>query len=224
MSANSLFPLIRRFSRPVTGVLVRFPVSANQVTAMSFLVGLAAAWAAAQGTWGASLASGFLLFVAYVLDHCDGEIAQFKNQCSPFGMHFDSFVDWIVHAAFFWGLGVGVTVVTGKAYWNWLGLAAAAGATINYFIGFFHGIRDVTSASDDPDQTWRRAPDNAQKPQTTGEWILFVFRELTRADFCFIVLALAAFDVLWVLLPAGAVGAQVYWMTALIKQAREFHV
>jgi hypothetical protein len=26
------------------------------------------------------------------------------------------------------------------------------------------------------------------------------------------------------LLPAGAVGAQVYWMTALLKRAREFHV
>jgi hypothetical protein len=91
MSAShaSIFPLIRFFSRPVTGALMRLPVSANQATAASLVLGLGAAWAAAEAT-----------------------------------------------------------------------------------------------------QAW----------------------------------ALAAFDVLWVLLPAGAIGAQVYWLTALVKRAREFHV
>ena len=180
MSANhaSIFPLIRFFSRPVTGVLMRLPVSANQVTSVSLVLGLGAAWAATEATQARALAAGLLMFGAYVLDNCDGEIARLKNQCSRFGMYFDSFVDWAVHTAFFWGLGVGV--------------GAAA--------------------------------EHARRPETPGEWILFAFRELARADFCFIVLALAVFDALWVLLPAGAIGAQVYWMIALLKRAREFHV
>lgn len=226
MSANhiSIFPLIRLFSRPVTGLLARLPVSANQVTAASLVLGLGAAWAAAEATQARAIAAGLLMTGAYVLDNCDGEIARLKNQCSRFGMYFDSFVDWLVHTAFFWALGVGVAAATGEAFWNWLGLAAAAGGTLNYGLSFVLGVRDRTTASEAPDPTGRAAAEHARRPETPWEWVLFAFRELTRADFCFIVLALAVFDVLWILLPAGAVGAQVYWMTALVKRAREFHV
>ena len=206
---GSIFPLIRHFSPPVTRVLMRLPVSANQVTAASLVLGLGAAWAAATHGW--AVVSGLLMVGAYVLDNCDGEIARLKNQCSRFGMHFDSFVDWIVHTAFFWGLGVGTAAATGEAFWNWLGLAAAAGGTLNYGLGYVLGAGPTTAES-------------ARPPVTASEWILFAFRELTRADFCFIVLALGLVDALWVLVPAGAIGAQVYWMTALIRRAREFHV
>ncbi len=209
--AASIFPLIRLISRPTTRVLARFPVSANQVTAASLVLGLVSAWAAAQGNWESEVAAGVLMVVTYVLDNCDGEIARLKNQCSRFGMHFDSFVDWAVHTAFFWGLGIGVTAASGDAFWYWLGLAAAAGGTINYGLGYAIGAGPTTAES-------------ARPPVTLGEWVLFAFRELTRADFCFIVLGCALFDVLWVLLPMGAIGAQVYWMTALIKRSREFHV
>ena len=34
--------------------------------------------------------------MTYVLDNCDGEIARLKDQCSTFGMWFDTLVDWIV--------------------------------------------------------------------------------------------------------------------------------
>ena len=226
MSANhaSIFPLIRFFSRPVTGVLMRLPVSANQVTSVSLVLGLGAAWAATEATQARALAAGLLMFGAYVLDNCDGEIARLKNQCSRFGMYFDSFVDWAVHTAFFWGLGVGVAAATGEAFWNWLGLAAAAGGTLNYGLSFILAARDRATAGAPPDPTGRVAAEHARRPETPGEWILFAFRELARADFCFIVLALAVFDALWVLLPAGAIGAQVYWMIALVKRAREFHV
>ncbi len=36
--------------------------------------------------------------------------------------------------------------------------------------------------------------------------------------------ALAALDLIWVLLPLGAVGAQVYWVTRFIRGAGEYHV
>jgi nitrate reductase NapE component len=44
-----------------------------------------------------------------------------------------------------------------------------------------------------------------------------------RNDFCFIVLALALADVLWILLPTGAIGAQVYWMLQFVKGFRRHH-
>ena len=61
-------------------------------------------------------------------------------------------------------------------------------------------------------------PDSIDSPQPLAgvrDWFLYVFRELCRADFCFLLLLLAAFDIAWVLLPAAAIGAQVYWLTGL---------
>jgi 1L-myo-inositol 1-phosphate cytidylyltransferase / CDP-L-myo-inositol myo-inositolphosphotransferase len=215
---TTILPLIRFFSRPATAVLAKLPISPNQITAASLVLGLGAAGAAMQATQPWAIAAGLLMTGAYVLDNCDGEIARLKNQGSRFGMYFDTFVDWAVHTAFFWALGVGMAAATQEAFWNWLGMAAAVGGTINYGLGF------ILAAPDPETDGAPVGTEDRQRPQTPGEWILFAFRELTRADFCFIVLAFALFDALWVLLPTGAIGAQVYWLTATIKRAREFHV
>ena len=61
-------------------------------------------------------------------------------------------------------------------------------------------------------------------PATPLLWVIYFLRELSRADFCFLVLFLALFGGLWVLLPAGAIGAQIYWMTQFVRGARQFHV
>ena len=216
-----LFPIIRHLSDRVTPVFVRLPVSANQITAISLLFGLGCAWCLLQGGWGFAVAGAVLLIVDYVLDNCDGEIARIKNQCSDFGMHFDSFVDWIVHAAFFAALGIGVGRTTGEDLWVWLGWIAAAGSTVNYLVGF---VIKFMAAARNETVAAQAAPEDADRPANWKEWLLFAFRELARADFCFLVLVLALFDVTWVLLPAGAVGAQVYWATQFLRRASEFHV
>ena len=215
-SPERMFPLIRRISARVTPVLAATPISANQITAASLLFGLACNWAMMQGgqTW--TVIGAVLLFVSYVLDNCDGEIARLKDQCSEFGDRFDTFVDWVVHAGFFAALGIGANAGSGEAVWLWLGLIAAAGATLNYFIGLF--IESRRGGAEAADET----PD--KEPETRWEWVVFFFRELSRADFCFIVLALAALDLTWVLLPLGAVGAQAYWVTRFIHGAGEYHV
>ncbi len=215
-SPERVFPLIRRISARVTPVLAATPISANQVTVASLLFGLACNWAMMQGGWTWTASGAALLFVSYVLDNCDGEIARLKDQCTEFGDRFDTFVDWVVHAGFFAALGIGANAGSGEVLWLWLGWIAAAGATLNYFIGLLIDAR--RGGAEIADET----PD--KEPETKGEWIIFIFRELSRADFCFIVLALAALDLTWVLLPLGAVGAQVYWATQLIRGAGEYHV
>jgi len=217
MGERPLFPLVRFLSAPVTRLLAKTPVSANQVTGLSLVVGIAAAWYVRLGDhrW---LVVGALLFVGcYILDNCDGEIARLKNQCSSFGMHFDTAVDWIVHSLFFAALGIGHATLTGEEFWKWMGWIAAAGGTINYVLGLIFGVLDNQGTDNDEQQQ----PESG--PEGVLQWFIFIFRELTRADFCFLVLALAAFDVLWVLLPAGAIGAQVYWLLLCVKSARKFH-
>ena len=215
-------PLVRHLAAWVTPWLARTPVSANQVTFLSMVLGLGCAGAMARGEWAWTLGGAFLLLFAYVLDNCDGEIARIKDQCSEFGGRFDTFVDWVIHTAFFAGLGVGVSRQSGEDLWLWLGLIGAAGGTINYILGFLLEARDRARTTNQPAASG--TAESHRDPETPLEWGVFVFRELTRADFWLIVLALSIFDFTWVLLPAGAIGAQVYWATQCIDGAREFHI
>ncbi len=208
------FPLIRHASRRVTPYLARLPVTANQITVVALLVGLAAAWAVSIPDPAWIFAGAVVFSLSYLLDHCDGEVARLKNQASAFGAQLDSFADWILHAAFFAGLGYGHTLRTDQGIWLWLGLAAAAGSTINYFL---------TLRPAGPDGLVN-APDESAAPSGIVEWVVFGFRELARADFWLIVLVLALFDVLWALLPAAAIGAQVYWIMQFHSRARSYRV
>ena len=137
----SMCPLIRRISGHVTPVLARLHVSANQITAVSLLTGLASGWCMMQGdrTW--AIVGGLFIVFSYVLDNCDGEIARLKNQTSRLGMHFDNFVDTAVHPFFFAALRVGIRKTTGQDVWLWLGSIAAAACAINYPAGFIIDAR-----------------------------------------------------------------------------------
>lgn len=212
-----VFPLIRHLSMLATPALARMPVTANQITAASLATGLAACWCLLQGSGGWTVAAGVLFVVTYVLDNCDGEIARLKDQCSTFGMWFDTFVDWIIHTAFFIALGIGAAKGFGHDAWLWLGWIAAAGGTFNFALGIILDARDK-AASEDEDKA-----KTTRQPEGLSDWAVYVFRELTRADFCFIVLALALFDLTWLLLPAGAIGSQVYWIAQFARGARDFH-
>ena len=216
-----LFPLIRLLSRRVSPLLIRLPVSANQVTLVSLVAGLAACWFFFQGGWENGMTGALIFVFSYVLDNVDGEVARAKNQASAFGRNLDTFADWVVNAAFFAALGWGVSATTGQAFWFWLGSVGAAGATINYFLGLYLDRREASVPDGTPDDA-----EGAERPQPEGwlQWSSFVLRELSRADFCFIVLALALADVLWILLPTAALGAHAYWMAQFVRGARSFRV
>ncbi len=207
---RTLFPLIRHLSRPVTLLLLRTPLTANQVTFLSMLFGLASAYYFSIGEYGAGILGSVYLFFNYLLDHCDGEIARARNQSSRFGHEFDTFVEWIVHTALFAGMGHGVLVQTGQIIWLWFGLAAAAGGTINYALPRYWKWRD-RGRGIEPDSPAPELEPAAQK-RSLKSVLIGAFRELARADFWLIVLVLALGDWMRYLLPLAAVGAQVYWI------------
>ncbi|PPR75870.1 MAG: hypothetical protein CFH05_00507 [Alphaproteobacteria bacterium MarineAlpha3_Bin4] len=217
---KNLLPLIRHLSACTTPLLARLPVTPNQITSVSMLVGLAAAWYLYQEGYGNGVAAAALFVVRYVLDNCDGEIARLKGLSSSFGMHYDTFVDWVVHSAFFAALGIGYGRVAGNEVWMWMGWAAAVGGTINYLLVLAFDCLDRTR--DEPAAKFDT--EEVSRPATPTQWAIFVFRELMRADFCFLVLLLALADGLWLLLPAGAVGAQVYWIMLCVKRTRRYNV
>ncbi len=213
-----LFPLIRHLSYPASRALALLPITPNQITLTSLVAALLAAWGYMQGTYGWAVAGGLGLSLSYLLDNADGEVARLKGLQSRFGEYFDTCVDWLAHAAFFVGLGVGTVAAGGAEIWLWMGAAAAAGGSVNYGLGIYLDRRRSDAAEKTPD-----AP-TAPKIRGRADWLVYAYRALLRADFCFIVLALSLADLHWLLLPAAAVGAQVYWLTAFVRGARRHHV
>lgn len=209
--APSGFPLIRHLSYRLTPLLAGTPFTPNQITYAGLALGVGGAWCYAQGSRPWMLTGALLLVLSYVLDNCDGEIARLKGLESRFGDRLDTFTDWLVHAALFLALGIGVGRSDPQGPWMWLAWAAVAGSSINYLLALAREAVPATQPAGAPqhagDRTWT-------------DQALYVFRELTRADFCFLVLALTLFDVAWWLLPAAAVGSQAYWMAAILERAR----
>ncbi len=209
-----LFPLVRYLSYPTTLVLQRLPITPNHITLASLFIGLYACWLFRLDGYENTIPAAALFAGCYVLDNCDGEIARIKGLASEFGKRFDTFVDWVVHGAFFLSLGWGVAERTDNNFWLWCGEAAAIGGTINYIIDC---IRDLGARAAGIEKI-EGGPD-----ETRADQAVFTSRVI-RTDFCFIVLVLTLLDVHWLLLPAAAIGAQVYWGLQFIRGFRRHHV
>ncbi|MEE2698687.1 MAG: CDP-alcohol phosphatidyltransferase family protein [Pseudomonadota bacterium] len=217
---TELLPITRHLSYPLTLILLKLPVSPNQVTALSLTFGLIGAMFFCIGTRYASILGGVLLIICYTLDNCDGEIARQKKLSSEWGAQFDDFSDWLVDGAFFTSLGYGVYTATSDLIWFWFGLAATVGATIDYLIDLgFHSKTNQNPVSQNREQLAM----GKRKPEDFTDWMIYIFHKLSRADFCIIVFGLAMFNLTWVLLPLGAIGAQLYWITDLFQRSRGWH-
>lgn len=118
--------IVRRLSIRITRLLLPTGLTANQVTVIGILIGLAgAAMLAANDAW--ILLGGIaLLKLSFVLDFCDGEIARFERvvegRSSGAG---GAYLDWVGHyyipAVMTAALGWAVLKVTG----DWWPLFAA---------------------------------------------------------------------------------------------------
>ena len=217
---EQLFPLLRHLSYRLTPILLKTPATPNQITTISLLLGLACAACFTQGGWITGIVGGLLLVASYTFDNCDGEVARIKKMSSEFGAKLDDMSDWVVDGSFFIALGYGTAQVNGQQFWLWLGLAAAAGAFIDYIVDLLYEAKK----SKDPDAISREEQASEPKqPEDALDWIIYIFHKLSRADFCIIVLGLALFNITWILLPFAAIGAQAYWITDLFERARGYH-
>lgn len=94
--------LNRRVSRLLTSWLARTQVTPNQVTAVSFLLGLvgAALFALGQPLW-----AGLSVQLGSISDGVDGELARLKCKLSPRGAFFDSLLDRYADGLILLGMG-----------------------------------------------------------------------------------------------------------------------
>lgn len=140
-------PIVDRFvnrglSAPLTRLLVRTPVTPNQLTLLSLGLGLLAAAVLAQGGRALSLLSLLLFQASVVLDHSDGEVARLRFQFTRLGKWLDNLSDHVVDLAVIAGVAWHAAGGMEGGQAVILGLLAALGVTGSFaivFIWTLHG-------------------------------------------------------------------------------------
>src|SRR4051794_804167 len=115
---------MRRISVYVTALLVRTPVSPNQLTVLMLVAGVAAGAVLAIGGLAGAIAAALLVQLYLLLDCVDGEVARATGRTSITGVYLDRVGHHFADAALLSGLGVRAAEreVNG---WLTVGVAAA---------------------------------------------------------------------------------------------------
>jgi phosphatidylglycerophosphate synthase len=112
---------MRRISPYLTRLLLRTPISANGVTWLMIVVGVAAAGVLALPGLLPAIGAVLLIQLQLLLDCCDGEVARWRGQSSVVGIYLDRIGHWVTYAA----LAIAVGVRAGGDEYVVLGLVAA---------------------------------------------------------------------------------------------------
>ncbi|CAN2229544.1 CDP-alcohol phosphatidyltransferase [Candidatus Nanopelagicaceae bacterium] len=98
---------LRKFSKLFTWAAVRLKMTPNQVTLISFAVGLYSAYQFSQGTFWSIIAGAVLLQLSIIIDCVDGELARYTRQFSQLGAWLDAITDRIKEYLVFFALAYG---------------------------------------------------------------------------------------------------------------------
>jgi phosphatidylglycerophosphate synthase len=121
---NFGYYIIRPISLYFTWLILQTKMSANQVTVAHMVIGVIGSVLLAFVDLGTRLIGVLLLYISYILDNVDGEVARYKKGVSITGKYLDSLAHAIVIMAMFFGFGFGAFLNTGRIELVVLGLLA----------------------------------------------------------------------------------------------------
>lgn len=98
---------LRKISKIFTGLAVRLKMTPNQVTLISFAIGLFSAYEFSKGTFWTIFAGAVLLQLSIIIDCVDGELARYTRQFSQLGAWLDAITDRIKEYLVFYALAYG---------------------------------------------------------------------------------------------------------------------
>ncbi|MBM4287415.1 MAG: hypothetical protein FJ135_04555 [Deltaproteobacteria bacterium] len=185
--------------------VLRRDITPNQITLVSFLMGLLAVWGFAQGSYGFSVAAAFLLPVILVLDCLDGTVARIKFQETRLGAMLDLHGDSVINVLVLLSIAFGCYRASENPLYLAAGVCVAIGCTICWW--------QITSPS-----TASAATGLSAASQLSGSEKFL--EEVSSRDFFYLIVILAILDRLdWMILAAAA-GANIF---ALIFYRRKLH-
>ena len=188
----------RFFNRPVgrllSKVLVHTPVSPNQVSIASILIGVASGWFFGAGQF---LFGAIVLQISAIVDCIDGDLARALFKQSFVGKWLDLAGDQVVHFAVFAGIGIGVA----RSNPSGPALALGASAAIGVLLCLFVIVRGMQVPADRRSLLFNKLIDAA-----------------ANRDFSVLLLALALAGKIELFLWLAGIGVHVFWMTMLTLQ------
>jgi FKBP-type peptidyl-prolyl cis-trans isomerase FkpA len=200
----------RRMSLPLSVLLVRTPITANQISLGILSLGFGAAWLFSRGTYAACLLGAAMSLAASILDGCDGEVARLKYQESAFGCWLETIGDYTYYFAIFIGITVGAVRSTGRPIFYDLGFAAIGGAIVTAFLLLL--LRQRMTAAQ-PERFG--AASKANFIADGAGWARFLAWLsvcATRAVMPYGILILALVGLTPAVIVLAAIGANLYWI------------
>lgn len=119
-------------ARPFVHAFKRTPITPNQVTALSALLAMIAAWFFSLGDAQSMVLGGILFEFSLILDSADGELARAKNMASEWGRIVDGIGDYVSSVAVLIGLMIALPDSRGSLLLM-AGLIFLRGVTFDYF-------------------------------------------------------------------------------------------
>jgi phosphatidylglycerophosphate synthase len=150
---------VSTYSRYIARWCARRDLSPNTVTVLSLLVAVAGAITAATGTRAGYIAAAVALYLSFVLDCTDGQLARYALKFSRIGSWLDATFDRVKEYAVYAGLAFG-SARNGTDVWL-LAAVAMALQTVRHHIDFaFHEAQqgDAAAAQSDPNPQPARSP------------------------------------------------------------------
>ena len=190
--------IIRKISGFITGLLVKTPVTPNQVTIISLILGILSAAFFSHGAHTYTIIAGVFYFVSTVFDQCDGEVARFKHMTSDFGKTFYIIVDSIVKATITIGVTIAIYKTNGSGLTIVAGLLAMMGIVISLLLTTYFSSK-------------------SKKDTGTKEML----DKLNNKDFFYIIMLVSVVfnQMIWFLL-IMATGTNIYWIVHKIAHRK----
>ena len=205
----------RRMSLPISLLLIRTPITANQISVMLVALGLYSGWLFSLGHYWTGVFGGVLSLAGSILDGSDGEIARLKYQESALGCWIETCGDYSYYIATFIGLTAGAVRQTGWDLFYWLGTIALTGMVLSFVLLIWLRSR-ITAGKPERLHAIARARFKAH-PTWWSRVIWRISFVATRAAMPYGILALALVFALPGVVALAAVGANVYWISLVLK-------
>ena len=130
-------PVSRILNRPISlrisKILLKTGITPNQISVLSFMIGLAGASLFFFGEYFYLVLGGILIHIHSIVDGCDGEVARLKLRQTKYGGWLDSVLDRYVDAAIILGLVYGYWSINGDITIWIIGFFALIGSFLNSY-------------------------------------------------------------------------------------------
>ena len=130
-------PISRILNRPISlrisKLLLKTGITPNQISILSFIIGLAGASFFFNGEYFYLILGGILVHIHSIVDGCDGEVARLKIRQTKYGGWLDSVLDRYADAAIILGLVYGYWSIHGDITIWIIGFFALIGSFLNSY-------------------------------------------------------------------------------------------